>query len=248
MKYKALMLDVDGTIVPINRNGLPSTKVIQAIKKANKLIHIGVATSRPYYILKHILDLLDLKGFSIINGGAQIMDVSQRKIVWEKGIDKKDILVICKVIKDFGVTPLVLENDQDIPFTEKYIPNNPLQVWAGELTFNEATKLAKKLSKISSITVHQVVSWKKDRFDLVVNHAEATKQHGIFEVSKLLKIKTSDIIGVGDGYNDFPLLMACGLKIAMENAPEDLKAIADFIAPPVEKDGVVWVINKFLYE
>ncbi|MBI3485683.1 HAD family phosphatase [Candidatus Daviesbacteria bacterium] len=246
MKYKALMLDVDGTIVPIQRDSLPSKKVIQAIKKANKLIHIGVATSRPYYVLKHILDLLDLNGFSIINGGAQIMDVSKRKIVWEKGIDKKDVIGMCNIIQDFGVKPKVLENDQDIPYTKEYIPKNPLQVWAGELTFNKATKLAKKLSKISSITVHQVISWRKDKFDLVINHAEATKQHGIFEVSKLLKIKTSDIIGVGDGYNDFPLLMACGLKVAMESAPEDLKAIADFIAPSVEKDGVVEVINKYI--
>ena len=40
--------------------------------------------------------------------------------------------------------------------------------------------------------------------------------------------------------------MACGLKVAMGNAVEDLKAIADYIALPVEKDGVAEVINKFV--
>ena len=51
---------------------------------------------------------------------------------------------------------------------------------------------------------------------------------------------------MGDGYNDFPLLMACGLKIAMGNAVPELKAIADFIAPSVEEDGVATVIEKFI--
>lgn len=40
--------------------------------------------------------------------------------------------------------------------------------------------------------------------------------------------------------------MACGLKVAMGNATEDLKAIADYIAPSVDDDGVVDVIAKFI--
>lgn len=40
--------------------------------------------------------------------------------------------------------------------------------------------------------------------------------------------------------------MACGLKVAMGSAVEDLKAIADYIAPSVDEDGVVDVIQKFI--
>ncbi|KKS86821.1 MAG: hypothetical protein UV61_C0006G0022 [Candidatus Gottesmanbacteria bacterium GW2011_GWB1_43_11] len=76
----------------------------------------------------------------------------------------------------------------------------------------------------------------------------ASKLHGIHRVSQLLPVEPHEIIGVGDGYNDFPLLMACGLKIAMGNAVPDLKAIADFVAPGVEEDGVAVVIEKFILE
>ena len=65
-------------------------------------------------------------------------------------------------------------------------------------------------------------------------------------VANLLKIKTTEIIGVGDGYNDFPMLLACGLKVAMDNANDDLKAIADYIAPSVDDDGVADVIEKYI--
>ena len=61
-----------------------------------------------------------------------------------------------------------------------------------------------------------------------------------------VRIEQYEIIGVGDGYNDFPLLMACGLKVAMGNATEDLKEIADYIAPTVDEDGVADVIEKFV--
>ncbi|MEW6610054.1 MAG: HAD hydrolase family protein [Patescibacteria group bacterium] len=41
-------------------------------------------------------------------------------------------------------------------------------------------------------------------------------------------------------------LMACGYKVAMGNAVFSLKDIADYIAPPVEEDGAVHVIEKIL--
>lgn len=42
--------------------------------------------------------------------------------------------------------------------------------------------------------------------------------------------------------------MAAGLKVAMGNAIDDLKAIADYIAPTVQEDGVVDVIEKYILE
>ena len=66
------------------------------------------------------------------------------------------------------------------------------------------------------------------------------------ELGKILNIRTHEIIGIGDGPNDFPLLMASGLKVAMGNAIPDLKAIADYVTATVEEDGVAQVIEKFV--
>lgn len=99
-----------------------------------------------------------------------------------------------------------------------------------------------------TIIAQKVPSWTKGFFCIIITHAEATKQHGVFEVAKLLGLQTHDMIGVGDGYNDFPLLLACGLKVAMGNAVPELKEIADYVAPTVENDGVVDIINKFILQ
>lgn len=53
-------------------------------------------------------------------------------------------------------------------------------------------------------------------------------------------------MAVGDGYNDYPLLMAAGFKVAMGNAVPEVKAIADYIAPSVDEDGAADVIEKFI--
>lgn len=241
------MLDVDGTIMPIEQNAIPSQKVTQAINKAGKLLHVGLVTARPYHMTSHLFDHLRLSGYSIVNGGAQILDATSRKIVWEKPIEQKDVVEVCKVLKKITKNNFWLnDGTTDVLFPQKKIPRKVFQIYVGELTPQETDNYISQLSHISTINLHKTQSFKKNHVDLLVNHALATKQHGIFEVAKLLGIETHEIIGVGDGYNDFPLLMACGLKVAMGNAVEDLKAIADYIAPTVHEDGVADVIEKFI--
>lgn len=247
MNYKALIVDVDGTLISNNIKGLPSKKVIQAIKKASKKIHVGIATARPIFVLEEILSVVDLYGPSIINGGSQIIEFPQKRIIKEQPMHRKDVLEICFLAEKFNIKPIIINDaDKDIEFSQKYKPQKPLQIYLPDVTKKKRKDFLRAISHISQISVHNVVSWRRDGIDIIATHSLATKQHGVLEIAKILNISTHEIIGVGDGYNDFPLLMACGLKIAMGNAISDLKAIADYIAPSVEKDGLVDVIEKFV--
>jgi len=249
-KYKALILDVDGTLLT-GHDGIPSKKIIEAIKKARNKVHIGLATSRPIFYLSNVLKNLELSGPSIISGGCQIVDFPSQKVVWEKPISFTDMNKVYNLVKRLGVKLLVLDadkdvGDKDIPFSESSPPKKPLHLWIHEINSSLTDKIITKISHIPTIATYRIPAWDKINEDIIITHAEATKQHGILEVAKILNISTHEIIGVGDGYNDFPLLMACGLKVAMGNAVDDLKAIADYIAPTVDEDGVADVINRFV--
>lgn len=249
-KYKALILDIDGTIVE-GYAGIPSKKVKNAIEKASKKIHIGLATSRPIFFLSDILDNIKLSGPSILSGGCQIVDFPSQKVLWEKTVSFNDMKNVYDLVKTLGVELLVLDSDKgvgekDIPFSEKSPPKRPLHLWIHEISSSLTDQIITKISHIPTIAIYRIPSWSKVNEDIIITHAQATKQHGIFEVAKLLGINTHEIIGVGDGYNDLPLLMACGLKVAMGNAVPDLKAIADYVAPSVAEDGVADVIEKFI--
>lgn len=246
-KFKVLILDCDGTIVPYRVDALPSQKVSDAISKVNRIIHIGIATSRPLIFASSIMKHLKLSGPSIVAGGAQIVDGETLKILKEQQILKNDLLTASAIFKKYNINYLAQDGiGKDKELTPNLIPEKAIQMAVIGIEPSMADKLADELSSISGISTHKTTSWQPNKTDIVITHVSATKHHGVLEVARLLNIDTHEIIGVGDGYNDFPLLMACGLKVAMGNAVEDLKAIADYIAPSVDDDGVVDVINKFI--
>jgi len=242
------MLDVDGTTVVFRKGTMPSPKVRQTIIKAHKKIKVGLATARPLWDVIYIIRDLEIDMPCIVAGGTQIYDPLKEKIVWEKRIEYKDALKILKIAKQFKLE--IIDGADEKPTSKNssknYQKRKPLQFWVESNDKKLMANFISEVSRISTISIIQVPSWNSQNTGALISHAQATKQHGILEIAKLLNISTKDIIGVGDGYNDFPLLMACGLKIAMGNANEELKKIADFVAPSVEEDGVATVIEKFI--
>jgi Cof subfamily protein (haloacid dehalogenase superfamily) len=51
------------------------------------------------------------------------------------------------------------------------------------------------------------------------------------------------VIAAGDDVNDLSLLQAADVRIAMPHAPEELRKIADFIAPSVEENGIIQALK-----
>ena len=55
-----------------------------------------------------------------------------------------------------------------------------------------------------------------------------------------------EVIAIGDGPNDIPLLTSAGLAVAMGNAPEELKAVADYVTLDIDHSGLAAAIERFL--
>lgn len=247
MKYKALFLDVDGTTVIHGFDSLPSPRVTEAINKCKKVgVSVCLATSRPLYAVQSIIGHLDLTGYCVISSGTQIFDPQKRKIVREKLFPKKAMKTVFAVANYHHADMKVFDGEKEVTYDGIHIPKKVMGMYFPQLTLETYQQIYKKLEGIPDISLHRMQAWDEKFECLDITSKEASKLHGIAEVAELLGIQTHEMIGVGDGYNDFPLLLACGLKIAMGNAVPELKAIADFIAPSVEDDGVATVIEKFI--
>ena len=150
-------------------------------------------------------------------------------------------------MKKFSGTVRLFNGEGNFPISDVRKIDPILTIFINGITDVEADELMSALSNIPNVAVHKMPAMKiEGRFGIEATDALATKLHGIVELQKILGVTKEETIGVGDSYNDFPLLMASGLKIAMGNAVPELKAIADFIAPSVEEDGVATVIEKFI--
>jgi hypothetical protein len=248
-EYKALISDVDGTLTKVIPDALPSENVTNCIKKAvNQGLIFSLATGRPYSLVKNIVDHLGIIGPSIVDNGAVIIDSNNGSVLWEALLPNDRANTILKLSRSY---PLVLTStDTAILQNPKVIPaySKVRKVSIHNITFDKAKKLIEEVTnELKDVTTIQASSYEGIHLtDVYFSASNATKQHAVVELLKILGITREEAIGVGDGYNDFSLLMACGFKIAMENAVDELKNIADFIAPSVDDDGIVDILEKYI--
>lgn len=71
------------------------------------------------------------------------------------------------------------------------------------------------------------------------------KATGIFEYLNYCDADISDSIAFGDADNDIEMLEAAGISVAMGNATDELKALADFVTAPITEDGLYKAFKKF---
>lgn len=249
-KYRVLFLDVDGTLVPYDYNKLPSDNVSAAVKKAQEKIAICLVTGRSYPFLKPVLKKLGIrKGYVVVNNGSHVVNLEKDVVLYDQPMDKKDTEVVAAILHKEKVSFFLkqhLYHNAYINSCSKEKKSQSSYMFYTNETYSSTKidEIAQKLSRLSNLSVYKTKH--KKGHGLNIQHASATKLHGIEIVMKKLSLNKEDAIGVGESYNDFPLLMACGLKVAMGNAVDDLKAIADYIAPTVDEDGVADVIKKFV--
>ena len=79
-----------------------------------------------------------------------------------------------------------------------------------------------------------------------LTHGAASKGNAVKWLSAQWNIPRAEIIAIGDQDNDRSMLEYAGLGVAMGNAIEGLKSVAQFVAPSAAEDGVAVVIENFL--
>lgn len=86
---------------------------------------------------------------------------------------------------------------------------------------------------------------KSTPYFLEFSNREASKYCAVKFLQKYWNLKDNEILTIGDQNNDIELLRAGGIKIAMGNATDELKSVADYITDTVQNDGFVKAMEKF---
>lgn len=262
MPYQAIFSDFDGTLA--GQNGLISPSLRQAIKSwtgsGKKFI---IATGRQYVHLKHELENLDLPDPQIVRGGAEVVDPKTGEVIHSAYLDSSSVESLVKVL-----------SENEIPFTAEqggilYTPN-------GEPTDLVPDMDYRPVSEMTYEDIAKIVLWVDDLDDQFVADFMQTKIMGEFQnlgviksytpfnktwqitstmvnkrvasekVMEMLGLSYEQVIGIGDNYNDLDLLEACGLKVVVANAPQEVQQVADWVVPSYDQDGVVEVIEEYL--
>lgn len=247
MKYKALITDLDGTVILNEQYAKPTPRVVKAINEAQKVLKVSTATGRPFSTAEWVMKPLKISSPSIITAGTQIIDPLTGRILWEETMDKE---IVQKILTFTDTLPYdVILASQYVTFPEQPRPKkiqSEAVIYIGWVPISESDAIVQKIKTIANVSVHAAMGYPSNTYGLHVTSINASKKHAIHKLMEILGVTKNEIIGIGDSNNDLPLFEAVGLKIAMGNATDLLKENADYIAPSVEDDGVADVIKRFI--
>lgn len=82
--------------------------------------------------------------------------------------------------------------------------------------------------------------------DAAITAAEATKEAGLAVLCGALGIPMGEVLAVGDAEADVGMIRAAGVGVAVANAPADVRAAADWVAPPAAECGVAAAVRRFV--
>ncbi len=245
MKTEIIIFDLDGTAIDSPIQKLPSDRLVAAINDLRQKYFLCAATGRCWTFAKDVIQGLDLQDLCIISGGTQICDPKTGEVVWQKDIIPQALAEVIKVFLENGEQKLIFNDyTEDDYFNGGTYPRDfdvsQRVNWLSQSFVPDelAVKLHDKLDLIHGITCVMVVLQKPGCRDLHIVNAEATKEYAITELQSRLGVTKEASIGIGDGHNDIHLFNSVGTKVAMGNAVDDLKKVADIVIGNVKSEGL----------
>lgn len=266
---KLIVSDIDGTIISSkNEVGELTKQIVKKLKK--KDILLSFASQRVHSSIVPIAEELDVNIPVISLNGALIQDKDSKIILNRSVIDRKYVekalrlaekfylkIALCyndrivytednSVVKDFmtrfGTTYSLVDSYDD------YL-DNVLEII---MTGNDRGNM-KEIQRRMRLPFGMYLKVKYFRsqsfhgvFNVEITRKGISKKTGLKILSKYLKIKNDEILVFGDWYNDKELFEFGGTNIALDNAVDELKEMADYITDKSnEDDGVGHFLQKF---
>jgi Cof subfamily protein (haloacid dehalogenase superfamily) len=242
---KAIFLDIDGTLI-FNNEG-PFDEDIEQIKIAKEYGHcFFLNTGRAFSNIPAILKEAVYIDGMILGSGTHVQ--LRDRTIYHKRKNEKRLTSVCRYYLD-NKKWCVIEDEKDLYGINKFDPD----LFVGEVTpINDENDFSSKYHgvKITKLTVEgeptvEERNLLEDYFQLnsFSTYYEGiikgeNKSNGIKMILKETGILLENSIAIGDSINDISALKTVNLGIAMGNACDELKEIAQYITDDCKHGGI----------
>lgn len=255
MRYKAIITDLDGTAVNSPAEKRATERLAKSVETLDGLgVKVCAATGRAPTFAMPMLESMGLQDPAIVSGGTKIIDPKSGKDLWVCGLSNEQMRAIKQRVKSLEYGFLWNDSTEDDYLSGGW-PIDKLagdqEVYFFEVCFvpvGDLERVKGLFEGIDDIAVTVVVAQRPGTHDLHITNSQATKEHAIYELEKMIGVDKSDMIGIGDGHNDLHLYSAVGYKVAMANAVAELKQEADKIIGDVSDDGLAEYFEELARE
>lgn len=260
---RLLALDIDGTTV--NHVGELSPAVAEAVAAVvDAGVNVIIATGRSIVATMPVIELLGIKrGYAVCSNGAVTIELDPAepggyRVVETVTFDPRPVLTTLRetvpealvAVEDLGVGFKV-----SAPFPEGELGGQQTVVDWEELVAHPATRVTLRrldatsdefLRQVEQAGLHEVayaVGWTAW---LDINPEGVSKGSALELLRRRLQVEPADTVAVGDQRNDLEMLEWAARSVAMGNAPDEVKAVADEVTGDVDDDGLVPVLRSLL--
>lgn len=270
MEIKLICMDLDGTALTADRKSF-SPRLIAALNAAHeKGIAIAPVTGRQYGLLPPaVLDHPVWENLVVTCNGGQIYRLGTGERLFGLDIEKDALEQLLKISEKFHI-PVEFSVDNKLHLTKA---SYEAQLPHENLSFHVHTILARSGVIVDSLAPFCDMAVEKAQLphippelgpeveaalrdvavsavwasatSMEITHPDANKGNGLRQLCRLLDILPENTMALGDSGNDESILRAAGLGIAIGNAPDFIKAAADAVTEPCDRDGAAIAIEKY---
>ncbi|URZ02265.1 Cof-type HAD-IIB family hydrolase [Clostridium felsineum] len=267
-KFKMICLDIDGTLLNSEHKISQNTKEAIRIAINEKNIPVILVSARMPKGILFLLKELNVSQPIICYSGALVMD-DKTNIISNVTIPIIDVEAVFKFAKEIGIHVSLYRNDEwYIEKIDKWAKqeseitnispsiidfHNLFHAWKQKdsgpnkiLCMAEPNELKLLYTKISEHHFNELNVYNSKPTYLEIMPQSASKTSAIEILSRKFGIERSEIIAIGDNYNDISMIEFAGIGIAMGNAPSEVKQCADEITLCNDEDGVAESIKKYI--
>lgn len=273
MSIKIAAIDLDGTTLN-DKAKLPPENRQAIIKAAARGAQIVICTGRTNDELPNeLLELPELR-YGVLANGAKIVDFSENRVLYHDYLGREQAKqairftekyrCMCELYIDgkvyvnsrclgdvtrYGVTPrlkrLVEGTRTGVIDLLGFFRSSSGEVEKLNIFFGNSEHRKAFLRDVEAFSNLVEITGSMET-NAEVNSKTATKGNGLAYLSKLLGFERQEVLAIGDSGNDISMLEFAGTALAVANADDGVKRLADEIVPSNTENGLAFALEKYI--
>ncbi|MFA9556345.1 Cof-type HAD-IIB family hydrolase [Evansella sp. AB-rgal1] len=241
-EIKLVALDMDGTL--LNSEHAISEANRKAIKAAQeKGVHIVISTGRSIHTCRKHAESLNLSSYVVTVNGSEIWD-SEWNLIEQNTIPEEHMKLMWELKEKHNTNYWAISSEKvwndEFPFDD--LSSHTWLKFGFHVEDDEAREEIRRL--LSNHPELEVSN--SSLINLEINAIGINKANGLRKVCDKLGITLDNVLAVGDSLNDYAMIVESGVGVAMGNAQEKVKEVADWVTDTNDEDGVAKAIEKFV--
>ncbi len=255
---KALFFDIDGTLVSFNTHKVAQSTIDGLNIAKERGIKIFISTGRPLSFINNLEDIEHLiDGYITTNGSYNFMGKS---VISMHSIPKEEVLTLVDYLNKHEYPAILVGTDNTAVINHKPIVDriviDTLNITNIDFSITAETVLQQDILQITpfitqeqqDIIMPQIPHcaserWHPEFIDTV--NKQASKGKALSDIVAYNDLLISETMAFGDGGNDISMLLKAGVGVAMENANDNVKAMANYVTSSADDNGIYKALKHF---